>query len=64
MVDVPGPRVDGVEQLSLGQVVDVETKLLPVGQVLRAVDQLSFLVSFRTLLSTMTSRPASANTSA
>ncbi len=51
--DVPAHSFDRVEELSEGQVVDVEIDLLPLGLVFRPGEQLRFVVSSANLLGTL-----------
>ncbi len=48
--DVPAHSFDRVEQLTAGQVVDVEIDLLPVGLAFHPGEQLRFIISARNLL--------------
>ncbi|GAB3470608.1 CocE/NonD family hydrolase C-terminal non-catalytic domain-containing protein [Kineococcus endophyticus] len=50
---MPAHSFDRVEELSEGEVVDVEIDLLPLGLVFRPSEQLRFVVSSANLLGTL-----------
>jgi predicted acyl esterase len=51
--DIPAHSFDQVNKFSVGQIVDIEIDLLPIGLAFRPGEQLRFVISGRNLLGTL-----------